>query len=187
MGFAIAEACAEQGADVTLVTGPVSLEVSHPNIHRIDVVSASEMFDATNDSFRQSDISIFCAAVADFTPSEQSDKKTKRGKEDWSISLSPTKDIAASMGKQKSANQILVGFALETNDEVFNAKRKLEKKNLDMIVLNSLNEKGAGFMVDTNKVTLFFRNGKNTELPLLPKKEVAIMLIEQIANLTSEL
>lgn len=187
MGFAIAEACAEQGAKVTLVAGPVSLKTYHPNIHRIDVVSASEMFDTTNDHFRPSDIAIFCAAVADFTPTVQHENKAKRGKEDWSITLSPTKDIAASMGKLKTKNQLLIGFALETNNEAFNAHRKLEKKNLDMIVLNSLNDEGAGFMKDTNKVTLFFKSGKNTEYPLLSKQELALILTDQIAKLITEL
>lgn len=181
MGFAIAEACAKQGALVTLISGPVSLKITHSNIQRMDVVSAQDMFDATDDAFKQTDIAIFCAAVADFSPSIKHTTKTKRGKEDWSINLSPTKDIAASMGKKKNKQQLLVGFALETNDEDFNAKRKLEKKNLDIIVLNSLNDEGAGFMKDTNKVTLFFRDGEKKEYPLASKKEVAQNLTEQIA------
>lgn len=182
MGFALAEACANQGADVTIIAGPVSLSIYHPNIVRRNVTSAQEMYEATAEVFPKSDIAIFCAAVSDFTPAVQSGAKTKRGKDDWSITLKPTKDIAASMGRQKTPDQILVGFALETNDEAFNAKRKLKKKNLDLIVLNSLNDKGAGFMKDTNKVTFFHRSGNIQELPLLSKTEVAKKLVDEIVQ-----
>ncbi len=183
MGFAIARACAEQGAQVTLITGPVSISIQHPNIHRIDVVSADEMFEATNTVFASTDIAVFCAAVADFTPDAPQQQKTKRDKQDWHLTLKPTRDIAATMGAEKQAHQLLVGFALETNDEEFNAQKKLEKKNLDLIVLNSLNDKGAGFMKDTNKVTLFHKNGHSHALPLLPKSEVAEKLVDEMARL----
>lgn len=183
MGYAIAEACAQQGAEVTLISGPVNVKTQHPNINRVDVVSAQDMFQATDRVFDQSDIVIFCAAVADFTPETKKTSKTKRGKEDWSIKLTPTKDIAASMGAKRQKHQLLVGFALETNDEAFNAQRKLKKKNLDLIVLNSLNDAGAGFMKDTNKVTLFTKSGKSISFPLLSKTEVATKLVEEIAYL----
>ena len=160
MGFAIAEELAAEGAEVTLVAGPVNLPVVHSGVLRIDVQSAEEMYDAAVKAFSGSDGAIMCAAVADFTPKVKAGVKTKRGKEDWSLELEPTKDIAASLGKLKSEKQILVGFALETNNELENAQKKLEKKNLDFIVLNSLNDKGAGFGVDTNKITILERGNK---------------------------
>ena len=180
MGFAIAEELAAEGADVTLISGPVNLPVLHSNISRINVESAQEMYDAAVKVFSGSDGAIMCAAVADFTPKVKAGVKTKRGKEDWSLELEPTKDIAAGLGKLKSEKQILVGFALETNNELENAQKKLEKKNLDFIVLNSLNDKGAGFGVDTNKITILERDNKKQEFELKSKVEVARDIVAKI-------
>jgi len=183
MGFAIAEELAAQGADVTLVAGPVNLSVSHSSISRIDVESANEMYKEAVKAFSKSDGAIMCAAVADFTPRIKAEAKTKRGKEDWSLELEPTKDIAAKLGENKSKDQILVGFALETNDELENAQNKLEKKNLDFIVLNSLNDKGAGFGVDTNKITILEKGNKRYNFELKSKVEVARDIVAKIIEL----
>ena len=183
MGFAIAEELAAQGADVILVAGPVNLSVSHSLISRIDVESASEMYKEAVKAFSKSDGAIMCAAVADFTPRIKAEAKTKRGKEDWSLELEPTKDIAAKLGENKSKDQILVGFALETNDELENAQNKLEKKNLDFIVLNSLNDKGAGFGVDTNKITILEKGNKRYNFELKSKVEVARDIVAKIIEL----
>ena len=181
MGFALAEECAQRGADVTLIAGPVSLTTEHPNIKRIDVKSAHQMYEAAMENFPDSDAAILCAAVADFTPAETSDTKIKR-KGDMTITLKPTEDIAAALGTIKRPNQKMVGFALETDHEATNAQGKLERKNLDFIVLNSLNDKGAGFGYDTNKVTLIDRKGSQ-ELPLQSKKNVAKAIIDKLAGL----
>ncbi len=183
MGFAIAEELAAQGADVTLVAGPVDLSVSHSSINRIDVESAHEMYEEAVKAFSTSDGAIMCAAVADFTPRIKAEAKTKRGKEDWSLELEPTKDIAARLGENKSKDQVLVGFALETNDELENAQNKLEKKNLDFIVLNSLNDKGAGFGVDTNKITILEKGNKRYNFELKSKVEVARDIVAKIIEL----
>ena len=172
MGFALAEECASRGAEVVLISGPVTLEVHHPNIKRVDVESAHEMYESAMDVFQDADAGILCAAVADFTPDNVADQKIKREKDDLVIKLKPTHDIAASLGAVKKDSQVLVGFALETNDEAKNAKGKLERKNLDFIVLNSLNDKGAGFRVDTNKITIIDKEGE-TPYPLKNKAEVA--------------
>ena len=154
MGYALAEECAERGAEVTLISGPVSLNPVHPNIHRISVESAAQMHQAAISSFSSADAGILCAAVADFTPEECSNQKIKRGEDDLVIRLKPTHDIASELGKMKTENQRLVGFALETNDEIAHAQSKLERKNLDFIVMNSLNDAGAGFRCDTNKISI---------------------------------
>lgn len=177
MGFALAEECARRGAEVTLIAGPVSLKTHHPNITRIDVESAEEMYNASIKSFPTADVAILCAAVADFRPAEQFPEKVKRGGEILNISLVPNKDIAASLGKMKKANQQLIGFALETNDEEANALKKIVKKNLDFIVLNSLNDSGAGFKYNTNKIAIINKNGERTDFGLKPKKEVATDII----------
>lgn len=182
MGFAIAEAFAKQGAEVTLIAGPVSLPSPQGNIHRINVVSAQDMFDATNTHFKACDIAVFCAAVADFTPTHTSTQKVKREKDNLQIELTPTKDIAAHMGLLKQEHQTLVGFALETHDESFNAQKKLVKKNLDYIVLNSLQDKGAGFMHNTNKITVFTKNNPPLAYPLLSKTEVAMRLVALLTD-----
>ena len=181
MGFALAEECASRGADVTLIAGPVSLKTIHPGIKRIDVKSAHQMYEAAMAGFPDSDAAILCAAVADFTPAVTSDIKIKR-KGDMTITLKPTEDIAAALGAIKRPGQRMVGFALETNDEQSNAQDKLERKNLDFIVLNSLRDEGAGFGYDTNKVTLIDRNASE-DLPLQSKKNVARAIIDKLAGL----
>ena len=184
MGYALAEVCAERGATVELVSGPVSLKAQHPSIHVTSVVSAAEMFEASARLFEDSDAAILCAAVADFTPETCADHKIKReGSGGMTLQLVPTKDIAAELGKRKKDSQLLVGFALETDHEMQNAEGKLERKNLDMIALNSLRDKGAGFGTDTNKVTLIERNGETTSLPLLSKRETAEAIIDRMSNL----
>ncbi|RKE04191.1 LOW QUALITY PROTEIN: phosphopantothenate-cysteine ligase /phosphopantothenoylcysteine decarboxylase [Marinifilum flexuosum] len=180
MGFAIAEELAENGANVVLVSGPTALKTKHPNVNRIDVVTAEEMYQASIDNYPNCNGGIMTAAVADFTPLNPEDRKVKRGKENYSIELTPTKDIAASLGKIKAKNQFLVGFALETNDEEFNAKLKLEKKNLDFIVLNSLNDSGAGFQHDTNKISIIDNEGSAKKFELKPKTEVAKDIVEEL-------
>ena len=179
MGYALAEECAARGADVTLVSGPVNLSVNHPNINRIDVESAEQMYNACMSHYPTSDAGILCAAVADFTPECVADKKIKREKDDLTLNLKPTHDIAAALGKIKTDSQRLVGFALETNDETAHAQDKLKRKNFDFIVLNSLNDKGAGFRCDTNKITII-DSSKAEEYPLKTKKEVAADIIDKL-------
>jgi len=180
MGFSIAEKLAEEGAQVILISGPSSCQTNHPNIHRIDVVSAKEMYDASVEHFPNCNGAVMAAAVADFTPLNPVDAKVKREKSNYTIELTPTQDIAASLGKMKSEKQFLVGFALETNDEEQNAQLKLEKKNLDLIVLNSLNDSGAGFQHDTNKITIFSRSGQMKKFDLKTKKEVAADIVDEL-------
>ncbi len=182
MGFALAEACAEAGAEVTLVAGPVSLGVKHSSIHRVDVESAQEMCDAVTEVFDHADVAIMCAAVADYAPEHMSDVKLKRTGDDLVLRLRPNPDIAATLGKRKRANQYLVGFALETNDEEANALLKMEKKNLDFIVLNSLRDPGAGFQCDTNRVTVIDRSGDKVEIPCKLKTEVAADIVTMLAQ-----
>ena len=182
MGLAIAEELAGRGAEVVLVCGPVNLKTSHPAIRRVDVESAAQMYEVTSKEFVNSDVAVLSAAVADFTPKEKADHKIKRGKDDLLLELLPTKDIAAELGRIKTASQLLVGFALETNDEEVNALSKMQRKNLDMIVLNSLNDKGAGFSVDTNKVTILDKAGDKTVYELKTKVEVAKDIVDQIAS-----
>ena len=182
MGLAIAEEFAGRGAEVVLVCGPVNLKTSHPAIRRVDVESAVQMYEVTSKEFVNSDVAVLSAAVADFTPKEKADHKIKRGKDDLLLELLPTKDIAAELGRIKTASQLLVGFALETNDEEVNALSKMQRKNLDMIVLNSLNDKGAGFSVDTNKVTILDKAGDKTVYELKTKVEVAKDIVDQIAS-----
>ena len=179
MGFALAEALAERGANVKLVCGPTALQTVHPGIERIDVQSAAAMYEAATTLFPQCHAAILCAAVADFTPENTSDTKIKRGADDMIIRLKPTQDIAATLGRTKRADQVLVGFALETHDAVEHAKDKLQRKNLDFIVLNSLADAGAGFGYDTNKVTLIDADDC-VELPLMAKTEVADHIVEQL-------
>lgn len=183
MGFALAEECAQRGAEVTLVAGPVALKTSHPNIKRIDVESAEEMYNAAIKEFPSSDMAILCAAVADFRPAQQYNEKVKREGDLLNISLVPNKDIAATLGKMKKANQRLIGFALETNDEESNALKKIVKKNLDFIVLNSLNDSGAGFKYDTNKISILERSGAKRDFELKSKKDVATDIIDAASEL----
>ncbi|WP_294139693.1 bifunctional phosphopantothenoylcysteine decarboxylase/phosphopantothenate--cysteine ligase CoaBC [uncultured Sanguibacteroides sp.] len=182
MGFALAEEMAARGAEVTLVTGPVNLKLSNRQIRRIDVESAAEMYQAAITVFPESDIAVLSAAVADFTPREQAVVKLKRGEDDLKLELAPTKDIAAELGRKKKAGQLLVGFALETNDEETNAVSKMKRKNLDLIVLNSLQDKGAGFGGDTNKVTLIDKDENKWIYDLKTKSEVAIDIADRIAE-----
>lgn len=183
MGYALAEELANNGAKVILVSGPVSVSTKNTNIKVISVESASEMYSESMSNFPNCDGAIMCAAVSDFTPVYAENKKTKRGKENWNLELQPTKDIAASLGEVKTENQMLVGFALETNDEIENAQKKLEKKNLDFIVLNSLNEKGAGFQVDTNKITIIDKGNNQQVFELKSKKKVAADIVEKVIAL----
>lgn len=182
MGFALAEACAERGAKVILIAGPVSLKTTSTAIQRIDVESAGEMYDACIRLFPVADMGILCAAVADFTPEKQADTKTKRKEANLQVVLKPTQDIAAALGRQKKPNQLLVGFALETDNEEVNALDKMERKNLDFIVLNSLRNPGAGFGHDTNQVTIFSRNGQRVEHPLKSKTAVAEDILDTVGT-----
>lgn len=161
MGFAIAEECLRRGADVTVVAGPVSLSCSS-GIRRLDVESCQDMYDAATSEFADADVAILAAAVADFRPALVADRKIKRGKDDMVITLCPTHDIAAALGASKKAGQILVAFALETNDEEANAMRKLEKKNADFVVLNSLRNEGTCFRTDQNQIEIVSRDGKTS-------------------------
>jgi phosphopantothenoylcysteine decarboxylase/phosphopantothenate--cysteine ligase len=179
MGFALAEECARRGANVKLVAGPVAIQAKHENIQRIDVESGEEMYQAAVQHFPDCDAAILCAAVADYRPAEQADKKLKREADDLLLRLVPTRDIAAELGRMKSNEQVLVGFALETNDEETNAQKKLEKKNLDFIVLNSLQNKGTCFRSDENQITIISRNSK-IEYPKKPKKDVASDIIDNL-------
>ena len=182
MGYALAEACAKQGAEVTLVSGPVMLQTKHPAIRRIDVESAQEMYNAATTHFPQADIAILSAAVADFTPETTADKKIKRKGDELVLNLRPTQDIAAALGAIKNENQLLVGFALETDNEVQNAQDKMKRKNFDFIVLNSLQDKGAGFRVDTNKITIIDRQQGTTAYETKSKQEVAEDIVEYIVR-----
>lgn len=161
MGFAIAEECLRRGADVTVVAGPVSLTCSS-GIRRLDVESCQDMYDATTSEFADADVAILAAAVADFRPALVADRKIKRGKDDMVITLCPTHDIAAALGASKKSGQTLVAFALETNDEEANAMRKLEKKNADFVVLNSLRNEGTCFRTDQNQIEIVSRDGKTS-------------------------
>lgn len=183
MGFALAEACAGQGADVTLIAGPVSLKTVHPNIHRIDVESAEEMYQAAVAAFPDADAGILCAAVADYRPEMQATEKIKReSKGEMMLHLVPNKDIAASLGSIKREGQVLVGFALETENETQYAEGKLKRKNLDFIVMNSLRDAGAGFRTDTNKITIIDSKGEVTAYPLKSKQEVATDIVNKLAS-----
>lgn len=183
MGFALAEALAGEGAEVFLVTGPVALDTDHPRIRVIRVESAAEMYRECTRIFPVCDGAVMTAAVADFTPARPETVKTKRGKEHLHLELKPTQDIAAALGGMKRAGQLLVGFALETNDEIANARKKREKKNLDLIVLNSLRDPGAGFGGDTNKITLIGKDNNLQTFGLKSKREVAADIVDKIMTL----
>lgn len=182
MGIALAEECAERGAQVELICGPVGIKTNHPNITRTDVESAEQMFQAAIRIFPNTDAAILCAAVADFTPATVADNKIKREGNKLILELEPTKDIAKALGQMKKQGQVMVGFALETNDEENHAKEKLQKKNLDFIVLNSLQDEGAGFQHNTNKVTLIDKDCK-TSFPLKSKKEVAKDIVNKLVSI----
>ncbi len=180
MGFAIAEALANEGATVELVTGPTQQHTLHPAVHVKSVISAEEMFNACTSLFPQSDITVLSAAVADYKPLVKAEQKIKKKDENLVLELTKTHDIAASLGKMKSNGQVIIGFALETEQEQANAAKKLESKNFDLIVLNSLNDKGAGFGHDTNKITILDRQQKSRTFELKSKKEVAHDIVEAI-------
>ena len=191
MGFALAEECRQRGADVTLVAGPVSLSC-HEDIHRTDVESCEEMYQAATKAFegktdgsstgRKMDAAILCAAVADFKPAEVADRKIKREKDDLLLRLEPTHDIAAALGQMKQEDQHIVAFALETNDEETNAEKKRIKKNADFIVLNSTRNPGTTFRTDENQITIISEKGK-IEYEKKPKTEVAADIIDELAKL----
>jgi len=183
MGYALAESFAEAGANVILISGPVSLCIEHPNIKVIRVTRAEEMYEKCHAFFPSSTIGVLTAAVADYSPGEQIKEKMKRGKEDWLLRLKPTRDIAASLGKIKNEKQLLVGFALETDNEIENARTKLLRKNLDLIVLNSLRDEGAGFQGDTNKITLIDKNNNIDNFELKSKAEVAKDILIKIIRM----
>ena len=179
MGFALAQVAGDLGAKVILITGPSHEHLLHSNVKRIDVVSAQEMYEATHDYVEDCDIAIFSAAVSDFTPKVVSSQKIKKKEANMEVTLVPTKDILASVG-QKKGKQFLVGFALETENELNNAKDKIQKKNLDLIVMNSLQDKGAGFKSNTNKVTLIDKAGQIISYELKSKQEVASDIFNEI-------
>lgn len=186
MGFALAEECARRGAEVTLVAGPVNISLSsHPSsltsIRRIDVESCDEMYKAATAAFPQMDAAILCAAVADFRPEQQATQKIKREGDDLVIRLKPNPDIAAALGKMKQENQLLVGFALETNDEEVNAQKKLQKKNLDFIVLNSLQNKGTCFQSDENQISIISREGQK-DYEKKSKQAVAADIVDELTR-----
>lgn len=181
MGVAIALECANRGAMVSLVLGPSKENPTHQNLNVIRVTSAEDMYQATVQDYGSNDVAVMAAAVADYTPQTVSDIKIKKKEGDLSIPLKRTKDIAGHLGSIKE-NQILVGFALETNNEISNANRKLQKKNLDFIVLNSLNDKGAGFQHDTNKIRIIKKDGSAQEYRLKSKKEVAVDIVNEIVG-----
>lgn len=183
MGFAIAEELAFLGASVTLVSGPTALSLNNTSIKRINVATAEEMLQACLANFKNSDISILSAAVADYRPKDISTTKIKKDTSEFVIELTKTQDILASIGKDKTEKQILVGFALETDNEEANAIKKLEKKNLDFIVLNSLKDEGAGFKGDKNKITIIDRNLQKETFPLKSKKEVATDICKKVLDL----
>ncbi|MDR1119538.1 MAG: bifunctional phosphopantothenoylcysteine decarboxylase/phosphopantothenate--cysteine ligase CoaBC [Dysgonamonadaceae bacterium] len=182
MGYAIAEACANRGAEVFLISGPVNLTVKHPHIQVFKVESAEEMYRACLKYFPAMDAAVCCAAVADYRPKEKAGTKIKRKEEEWSISLIANRDIAAMLGSLKKAHQALVGFALETDHEYKNAADKLKKKNFDFIALNSLQDEGAGFQTDTNKITLLDAAGNRQDFPLKSKKEVAEDIVDKLSE-----
>lgn len=187
MGYSLADAAARLGADVTLISGPVSVSTKEQSVKVIHVESAQEMCAAAEEAFAESDIAIMCAAVADYAPANPLASKIKRETDDIpTIELVKNPDIAATLGKNKRPEQTLVGFALETDNGIANANRKIQSKNLDMIVLNMLSDPGAGFGTDTNRVTMITRNGETTSLPLMQKTEVAENVMESIIKLHAE-
>lgn len=182
MGFALAEECARRGADVVLVAGPVALQTNHKNIRRIDVESCEQMFNAATNEFPECDAAILCAAVADFHPENMSETKIKREKDNLTIVLKPTHDIAAEIGKMKTSGQRVVGFALETNNETENAERKLSRKNLDFIVLNSLRNEGTCFKSNENQISIISANGRK-DFEKKEKTAVAKDIVSELASI----
>ena len=185
MGIAIAGALARRGAEVTLVLGPTAQQPEHTGLRLLRVGTAQEMYTACAPLFPEMDITVLAAAVADYRPATFSDKKIKKKDDELQLALAKTVDIAAALGSRKKSGQILVGFALETNDALEHARQKMERKNLDLIVLNSLQDAGAGFGHDTNKITLLRRNGLQTAFELKTKTEVAEDIVNEIAGLAN--
>jgi phosphopantothenoylcysteine decarboxylase/phosphopantothenate--cysteine ligase len=185
MGIAIAEELSARGAEVTLILGPTSLKPTDSSIRIVAIGSALEMYNACSSLFPESDITVFAAAVADYKPRHFSETKIKKKDDDLVLELEKTVDIAAALGKQKKPGQIMAGFALETDNEEFNAKAKLVKKNLDLIVLNSMRDAGAGFGHDTNKVTVISNDGNMVSYELKHKKSVAADIVNQIIRLAN--
>jgi len=183
MGIAIAEKLAERGATVYLVLGPTSQKTEQEGVETIRVTSAEEMYQAATKHFKKADVAIMAAAVADYRPKSFSNKKIKKKEGDMAVELERTKDIAKQLGQVKKKGQLTIGFALETNNEKANAKGKVERKNFDFIVLNSLRDKGAGFGHDTNKVTFIFKDGTEKALELKLKTEVAVDIVDEIEGL----
>ena len=184
MGIALADEYARRGADVILVKGPTQIKPADSKVKVVDVTTAAEMYEACSQYFDESDVIIFAAAVADYTPKYPANTKIKKKEDDFMLELIKTKDIAYELGKRKKASQINVGFALETDNEMENALSKLEKKNLDLIVLNSLQDPGAGFQHDTNKVTIVDKSRNVVKFDLKSKVEVAEDIINYIQKLS---
>jgi phosphopantothenoylcysteine decarboxylase/phosphopantothenate--cysteine ligase len=184
MGIALALECANNGAKVDLVLGPTNLDCKHTNVTTHRVESANEMYDTVNNNFKTSDISIFTAAVSDYAPEIVASNKIKKSEEKILIPLVKTTDILSEMTAHKTENQFVVGFSLETENELKNAKEKLERKDLDMIVLNSLNNEGAGFQCDTNKITIIDRENNIIDFELKSKSEVAKDIVSKIIELS---
>jgi phosphopantothenoylcysteine decarboxylase/phosphopantothenate--cysteine ligase len=184
MGIALAEECAARGAEVILIKGPTQVKTTHQKVKVIEVTTASEMYEACTQYFSQSDVIIFAAAVADYTPKNPANTKIKKNENDFMLELIKTKDIAYELGQMKKPGQVTVGFALETDNEMDNALSKLGKKNLDMIVLNSLQDVGAGFRHDTNKVTIVDKSRNVVKFELKSKTEVAKDIINYIEKLS---
>jgi len=182
MGFSIAEEIAARGGEVTLIAGPVALQTGHPAIRRVDITTASEMHQACLDHIGETDILVMAAAVADYTPENPAPEKLKKREEKLSITLSPTQDILKELGKMKKPGQLFVGFALETEDSLANATKKLQEKSLDIIAVNSLKVPGAGFGTPTNQVTLLFSSGRKIEGGVKPKREVASDIVDEIVS-----
>jgi phosphopantothenoylcysteine decarboxylase / phosphopantothenate---cysteine ligase len=183
MGYAIADELANRGAEVILVTGPVSIQPKNKKIKVLSVTNAEEMHTTCISHSASYNIAVMAAAVADYTPIVVSDQKIKKKDGELTISLKKTKDILGSLGKVKTGGQLLVGFALETENEKANAQKKLDEKNADLIVLNSLNDEGAGFSHDTNKVTLFFKNGQEIQIELKSKLALAKDIVDAIIEI----
>jgi len=180
MGFAIAEELAKKGASVTLIHGPVSIKTTHPSIKSIGITSADEMYEACVRAFPGTDITVMSAAVADYKPVSKAKEKIKKTDDAFHLELLPNRDVLLELGKKKTAKQLLIGFALETNDEINNASEKLKKKNLDAIILNSMRSKGAGPGGDTNKITIIDKQNKTTRFELKPKNIVATDIVTYI-------
>ena len=183
MGYALAEAFAEKGANVTLISGPTNLKINHPNINKIAITSAAEMFEAVKANFANSAITVMAAAVADYSPTHQATEKIKKSTDHLQIALSKTIDILQYIGEQKKANQLTIGFALETTNELVNAQNKLKSKNADLIILNSLKDEGAGFNGDSNKITMIDKSGQIEAFELKSKNKVAQDILQKITQL----